>query len=53
MTALYDVTVRTADKGYLAFEYRLTLDELDTNPSHQRIKNDPRYVVSMKFVGAA
>lgn len=53
MEPVYDVVVRTAKEGYLAYEYRKTWSQLETSRSHKEISSDPRYVVTMKFVGAA
>lgn len=52
MDALYDVTVRTKE-GYLAYEYRMTMTQMENSRMHKEISHNPKYSVSLKFLGAA
>jgi hypothetical protein len=43
----YRVIVRTAKEGYLAFEFNVDLNELDTHKLYNEVKNDKRYRVAL------
>ena len=48
----YDVTARTADKGFLAFEFRMLEGEKHVHKLYQQLISDPKYVVCLKAVSA-
>lgn len=42
----YDVVVRTK-AGHLAYEFRISLEEMETDKLWNSVKNDDRYVVTL------
>jgi len=43
----YDVVVRTKQGNYLAYEFRISLEEMETDRFWNEIKKDERYVVTL------
>lgn len=43
----YDVVVRTKQGNYLAYEFRISLEEMETDRFWNEIKSDARYVVNL------
>lgn len=45
----YDVIVRTK-QGFLAYEFRINLEDMETNKLYQSVISNPEYKVQLKPV---